>query len=197
MNPFSAILYNLGHLADFRGRQRRSQFWPYAAFVIALVIAGITAVFVPMMSASMARLRTIAAENPETARDERTATSESITFSGPQPGIVPEFQLILISVGVVVVFVVLLMAAAVARRLHDRGKTAFWGLAPVGFLTIGLTLMPFLLEQVGQAQPNLTLFFALFINNALYLASLVTLLIWLAGGSTPGENRFGPAIPRA
>lgn len=57
------------------------------------------------------------------------------------------------------------------------------------FLAIGLSLMPILFTQ---DPPNLALFFALFINNALYIASLVYLVVLLTGRSVKGDNRFDP-----
>lgn len=96
---------------------------------------------------------------------------------------------------VAAVFTVALLAAAVTRRLHDGGRRGWWGLPPVIFLIVGLTLFPRLFQSTltGEMTPaSMKLFGLIFINNLLYLASLGLLIFLLARESQPGENRFGP-----
>ena len=98
--------------------------------------------------------------------------------------------------GCIAVITVALLAAAVARRLHDRDRSGLWGLAPLPFLSFGLVGMHYLMTSFsGPQQPDLGAFFFLFLNNITYLAILVTLVVQLASRGTEGENRFGPSSP--
>ena len=96
---------------------------------------------------------------------------------------------------------VLLMAAAVARRLHDIDRTGAWGLLPVGFLTIGVAgFWRIFTDSVGGARPG-GLFALIFANNIVYFCSLVALVVMLAKDGTRGPNEFGsdprPEVPVA
>ena len=63
---------------------------------------------------------------------------------------------------------------------------------PIPFIVFALVAMPKLFDQVSQVgTPDLRLFFAIFFNNILYIATLVFLIVLLCGDSTKGENRFG------
>ncbi|EGF90575.1 hypothetical protein ABI_36000 [Asticcacaulis biprosthecium C19] len=90
---------------------------------------------------------------------------------------------------IVFIFAISLLAAAVARRLHDRGKSGAWGLMPLPFITFASVMMP---TVFAQTFADMGLFFTMFINNVLYIAALVFLVILLAGAGSEGENRFGP-----
>ncbi len=190
MNP---ILHNLVNLTNFSDRQTRGQFWPYALTILALMFVVNAAIFIPVLTESMERMRAFAAEHPELATVQRTATSESISIRGRHPELMPDFGLMIVAIGALAVAAVLLLAAAVTRRLHDRGKSGLWGLAPLVLLVSGFAIMSALFRQFGQSSVDLTLFGVGFINNALYLASLVTLIIWLVGPGAPSENRYGAA----
>lgn len=99
--------------------------------------------------------------------------------------------------GMAIVFaaIVALCAAAIVRRLHDRGKTGAWGLIPLPFIAFASVMMP---KSFAQNPPDMGLFFAIFLNNVLYLVSWAYLTVQLARVGTTGENRFGAdpaAIP--
>lgn len=184
-----SIQHNLANLADFGGRQKRSMFWPYFGVVAVLSFVAIWFVMVPEIAASMERIHDFAAKHPELSTVERTATSYSVRVEGRHPELMPNLGRLLVPLGAIVAIAVALLSAAIVRRLHDRGKSGAWALAPVSFLVIGFSLMPIVFYQNPT---NLSLFFALFVNNALYLASLVFLVVLLAGASAKGVNRFGP-----
>jgi len=184
----ASIQHNLTRLTDFRGRQTRSQFWPYFAIVVVLIFAALFSVMIPEMRASMERMQRFAVEHPELATIERGPTTYSISIEGYHPELMPDTSSIFVPLAAIVVAAVLLLASAVVRRLHDRGKSGAWALAPVFFLGVALSAMPVLFTQ---DPPNLALFVALIFNNVLYLASLVWLLVLLAGASVEGAGRFG------
>lgn len=193
MGPIQAVGYGLANLVNFGGRTRRAKFWPYAAFVIFLSFAGMGAIMFPEMSASMERMRRFAEEHPDQATVERGPGSYSITIHGHHPELMPDFSRMMSLIVVGFVAIIFLLAAAVVRRLHDRGKSGAWGLMPIPFIVFASVAMPTLFNQFSQGgTPDLGLFFALFFNNMLYLASLVYLIVLLCGASTRGENRYGP-----
>jgi uncharacterized membrane protein YhaH (DUF805 family) len=85
----------------------------------------------------------------------------------------------------------LLYAAAVARRLHDRGKSGFWGLMPLPFIIYSSIMMPTVFASPSEL--NMTLFFSIFISNMLYIVTLIWLIVWLAGPSEVGASGYDDA----
>ncbi|MGH6996997.1 MAG: DUF805 domain-containing protein, partial [Phenylobacterium sp.] len=86
---------------------------------------------------------------------------------------------------------VALLAAAVARRLHDSGRSAFWGLLPLPFVAYSSAMFFRLFSQFTSGTPDPRLFFSVFASNMLYIVVLVTLIVLLALRSSPGQNRYG------
>jgi uncharacterized membrane protein YhaH (DUF805 family) len=147
----------------------------------------------PEMSASMERMQRFAEEHPDQATVEQGPGSYSITIHGHHPELMPDFSRMMSLIVVGFVVIIFLLAAAVVRRLHDRGKSGAWGLMPIPFIVFASVAMPMLFNQFSQGgTPDLSLFFALFFNNMLYLASLVFLIVLLCGASAKGENHYGP-----
>jgi uncharacterized membrane protein YhaH (DUF805 family) len=174
-------------LVEFRGREDRASFWPYAAvtFIITMVVGMF--IFVPMMANSMHAMQQFAAQHP----DQATITSGPGQYSISVGGQHPEF----FSAGSMALYLavtfglaIVLYAAAVTRRLHDRGKSGFWGLMPLPFIIYSSIMMPNVLGSADE--PNLMVFFSIFISNMLYIVTLVWLIVWLAGSSQPEPNRY-------
>jgi len=192
MGPIQAIGYNLTNLLTFKGRATRFQFWPYAVFVFFVAIAGVVAIMMPEMAASMERMHQFAAEHPDQVTVRQSPGSYSITVHGNHPELAPDFSGMLTRMFLCFAVIVVLLAAAVARRLHDRGKSALWGLMPVPFIAFACFAMTTLFNQFGEGEPDMALFMALFVNNLLYLGALIYLIVLLCGASTKGENKYGP-----
>src|SRR4030095_5514181 len=92
---------------------------------------------------------------------------------------------------------VLLLAAAVARRLHDRNRTALWGLLPLPSMILGLVFMPAKMPGfAAQAEPE-PLIQLVMLNNLASYALLIALIVLTIGVGTSGPNRFGPEIGAA
>jgi len=87
--------------------------------------------------------------------------------------------------------VIALLAAAVARRLHDRGLSGVWGLLPLPFLAFGFFQMHREFLAFGAGEPD-TAFDTVSASVLLYDISLIVLIILLVGRSNEGANRFGP-----
>ena len=179
----------LANLINFSGRTRRAAFWPYVAFVIFLYFTGVSSIMLPEMLASLEQMQRFAAEHPDQATVEQGPGSYSVTIHGHHPELMPDFSHIIFATVMSLVAIIFLLAAAVVRRLHDRGKSGAWGLMPIPFIVFASLVMPILFNQEGT--PNLGLFLALIFNNMLYLASLGYLIVLLCGASTKGKNRYG------
>lgn len=183
------LLHGFRNLTRFSGRDGLAAFWLHVALVMGLAFLGTAVATVPTMMDSMARMQRFAAEHPDQARVEQTPTSYSIQIQGDHPELMPNMAGAVTGVGVVAIVVVLLLAAAVTRRLHDSGLRGAWGLMPLPFLTFGLIEIAQAMGRAGG--PEMQLFLLVFVNNLIYLFLLIVLVVLLVRSSTPGPNRFG------
>jgi uncharacterized membrane protein YhaH (DUF805 family) len=187
-----AILRGLKSLTVFSGRDNPSQFWPYAGFVLLLAFIGFGASALPEISRSMQAMQRFAVQHPELANVQSTPTSYSVQIDGYHPELMPDFTMIIRGLIVGIVLAVILLAAAVVRRLHDRGRSGLWGLLPLPFLGVACAMLPRLFSSFSATDgPPLPLFFGLVVNNFLYLAALAILAVTLAGQGADEANRFG------
>jgi uncharacterized membrane protein YhaH (DUF805 family) len=196
MNAFvDAIRHGFTGLPRFSGRDPARRFWPYVGVVIALLFIAAFAAMAPIMSGAFARMQSFAIEHPDQATVTQGPGSYSIQIHGNHPELMPDVAPFFVVMQVGCALVVVLLAAAVTRRLHDRGRRGWWGLPPVIFLAVGLALFPRLFQSTlsGEVTPDTMAMFGLMMaNNLLYLASLALLVVLLAGAGQPDENRFGP-----
>ena len=190
MNIMKSIRHNLANSAHFSGRESRAAFWPYVAFVVGIMTVGMMAIMVPMMAEIFVKMQQFAAAHPDQATVESGPGTYSITIQGNHPELMPNMTAIVGWFSVICMVVVCLLAAAVVRRLHDRGRSGAWGLIPLPFLATGFALMP---KLFSQSVPDMTMFVGLFFNNLIYLASLGLLIFLLAGEGEKAENRYGPS----
>lgn len=182
------LRYHIRSLTDFTGRESRGMFWPYLAVVVIGGMALLMSATMPMMLSSMGRIERYAQAHPEQSHVVRTPGHTTITVEGDHPDLIPEFGGMGIVMSVGGLLIVLLLAAAITRRLHDLDRSGRAALPPLVFLLVALLLMPFALRSNG-ASP--VLFLPLFLNNMLYLATVARLLFQLSRPGTPGENQFG------
>ncbi|MBO9558693.1 MAG: DUF805 domain-containing protein [Caulobacter sp.] len=196
MNAFiDSIRNGFTGLLRFSGRDSVGRFWPYVAVVIALLFVSAAATMGPIMGQSFSRMERFAAEHPDQATVTRGPGSYSIQIQGNHPELMPDVTPFFTVMQAGCAAVVLLLAAAVARRLHDSGRRGWWGLLPLPFLAVGMTVFPRFFQSTlsGEMGPEaLKMFGLLFANNLLYLASLALLVFLLTRPGQPGENRFGP-----
>ena len=188
MSASVSLLEHFKRLFDFSGHEDRASFWPYAAvaFVITMLVG--MAVFVPMMSHAMQAMQQYAAQHPDQATVTSGPGQYSISIQGNHPEFMPTGTLVLflaVSFGLAI----LLYAAAVVRRLHDRGKSGLWGLMPLPFIIYSSIQMPRMFGSVGTgAQPDMVLFFSIFFSNLLYIVTLIWLIVLLAGPSEDAKQ---------
>jgi uncharacterized membrane protein YhaH (DUF805 family) len=194
MSASVSLTDHFKRLFEFRGREDRASFWPYAAvaFIITMVVGMI--IFVPMMSRSMQAMQQFAAQHPDQAKVTSGPGQYSISIQGNHPEFMPAGPMALF-LAVTFGLAILLFAAAVVRRLHDRGKSGSWGLMPLPFILYSSVQMPRMFASAGTAtQPDITLFFSIFLSNLFYIVTLIWLMVLLAGPSEPARNRYSTTV---
>ena len=189
MNP---ILAGFRRLGRFSGRDSRAVFWPYAGLVLAVGFVTICIVMMFQMQALVVEMQAFAAQHPGRVTTEVGLNSYSMSVSSGDPAFVPDMSGMALGMGAVSGVLVVLLAAAVARRLHDTGRSGLWALPTPIFLMIALIMMPRLMMSFSGPEPDMRLFGLLFANNAAYIFSLGMLIILLILPSRVGANRFGP-----
>jgi uncharacterized membrane protein YhaH (DUF805 family) len=189
MKATHAIRRGFAKLLSFGGRDTAADFWPYAGVILVLLFAAMAVVMLPEMLATFDRMQRFAAEHPDQATVRRAPGSYSISIEGNHPELMPDFGTLMSGWSVVMAAAVLLLAAAVTRRLHDRGRSGAWALAPLPFLVFAAFAFPKLFEQESL---DFGLFGAVFLNNLLYLGVIGLLVLQLVGRGAAGDNRFGP-----
>ena len=166
------VVRGLRSSARFSGRDTRRQFWIYSGCVFG-------ALFVPMQIVMVVALMPSFGTVPQPG----TAPADI----GPPPA----FFAVL---GLFIVALVLLLAAAVARRLHDTDRSGALGFLPLPFLGIGLIGMATLFDDFGGEPEagDFGRFMLMFLNNVVYILALA-LLVWrLVSAGTDGPNHYGP-----
>ncbi|WP_292036578.1 MULTISPECIES: DUF805 domain-containing protein [unclassified Brevundimonas] len=180
-------------MADFRGRDRRGRFWPYALVVAVLLYVGMAAAMIPTMSGVFEEAARYAAENPEQVTVTAGPGHYSVQIHDPEAQLMPDMSGLFWAVRTVFVVAGVLLAAAVTRRLHDTGRAGWWGLPPLLFAAIASILFPTVMEQMTQSEEvAVAPFLLLLANNMLYLASLIGLIVLLCLKGASGPNRYGP-----
>ncbi|HVL30497.1 MAG TPA: DUF805 domain-containing protein [Sphingomicrobium sp.] len=177
-------------LFKFSGREDRSSFWPYAAAVFGISMVLSMLAIVPSMFATMRSMQEYAEAHPENVTVTQGPGHYSIEMHGGD--FAPDFGPMFWTMGLVFIVAVVLYAAAVVRRLHDTGRSGWWGLMPLPFIAFSLLVMPQVFASAGAgSEPDLGLFFAVFFSNMLYIVTLIILVVLLAIKSTAGPNRYG------
>ncbi|EIZ80405.1 hypothetical protein WSK_0963 [Novosphingobium sp. Rr 2-17] len=150
-------------------------------------------IMVPTLTSSLARMQQFAVQHPEQSTVISGPGHYEVRIEGNHPELMPDMSGIAGAMIGVSAIAILLLAAAVSRRLHDTGRRGWWGLLPLPFLFAGFVFMPRLFAQVSDgASPDMGLFGLLFLNNMVYLGSLAVLVILLAQPEQRQANRFGP-----
>jgi uncharacterized membrane protein YhaH (DUF805 family) len=186
----ASIRYNLARLLLFSGRETRGQFWPYAISLFIVQLAVGMLLLIPVMFDMFARLQRYLIEHPEGLPTE----------TGPYPGAVvlppelmPDMAIVTVPAAVLNLLFVLLLAAAVVRRLHDRDKSGWWALMPVPFMVYGQIKGPeaatMMMSGAMARSPEMLL---VMLSNLLYWIALIVLVVILAQTGTDGPNSYGP-----
>src|ERR1043165_3573647 len=84
------------------------------------------------------------------------------------------------------VLFVLLLAAAVTRRLHDRDRTGLWGLLPVPFMIVGLLNRDAAFALATHQRALSAGEQAMFMATPLFWLAVIFLIVLLVGEGTNG-----------
>lgn len=188
-----AIMSGFRGLLRFSGRDRRSRFWPYALVIFALTFVG-TGVLMGFVTASVfADAAAYAKAHSESVTVTTGPGHYSVQYHDMPPEAVglPDFQLMTRGIGGIAAVAVILLAAAVTRRLHDTGRAGWWGLPPAVLLLVGMAIFPMTMQQFINDE-GFDLFLLQIATNALYVLSLMALIVLLVLDGTKGPNRYGP-----
>lgn len=183
MSANVSLTEHFTRLFDFAGSEDRASFWPYAAVAFIITQVAGMIIFVPMITQSMQSMQQFAVQHPDRATVASGPGHYSISVEGNHPEFLPAGSLALFF-AVTFGLAILLYAAAVVRRLHDRGKSGFWGLMPLPFIAFSSVQMSRFFATMGNgSEPDMVLFFSIFFSNLFYLVTLVWLIVLLAGPS--------------
>lgn len=191
----NTIVRGFKKVLDFKGRDRRSSFWPYAGVIIA---GGVVATVVAMVPAAVRMFNqtlAFAEANPDKATITRTPTSVHVRIHDPT-GMPPMDVVSMVwPMSLVLVVMALLLAAAITRRLHDRGLSGFWALIPLAFYGFGLAswarLMSSAFTQTADAAQFIVDFMLTMLVVLLGQLSMIVMVIMLALKGKTGPNRYG------
>lgn len=189
------IRNGLTSLLLFSGRDRRTTFWLYALAVVGVCMVLSNALLAPIMLDAIAGAEHIAVDQAASPPVAPPGEDMVMAVEGGVPGL-PDFRLFFLVTILTAVAMVVLLAAAVSRRLHDSGRSGRWGLMPLPFLTASFIGFPIMMAGfVSPAGPDFSLFGLLFVSNLAYMTTLVLLIVLLSLRSTVGPNRFGEEPP--
>ena len=195
---FRNLIDHLTSLHRFSGRESVKAFWTYAAIVIAASFWGMAMAIMPIMLGSLRKMSDFARAHPDQATVTSGPGRYSVQILGNHPELMPDFASMVAGTAIVTLVTVVLLAAAVTRRLHDHGRSGAWGLLPLPFLATGLIMMPGIASSFPRAgEPDLTLFFALFANNVVYLLTLGVVIYLTIKPGDKLANHYGDAPPAA
>jgi uncharacterized membrane protein YhaH (DUF805 family) len=185
---FGAMFDPLKKFADFNGRSTRGQFWPFVFFWYALqqIVAWIA------MAPLMEKINKIS-EAAAIGEAEAEAAVANLNF-----GMVTDMitRLSWMSGGMMALLL-LPMAAAITRRLHDTNRSGFWALPCLILLFVSYFLLwrvaapylgsnaqPLSMDIVSELVP-------VFIVNFIYLIMTIVLIVFCVKDGTIGPNNYG------
>lgn len=190
---FHIVTRGLRRITDFKGRDTRAQFWPYALTVAFVGFVGILMVMIPEAIRMVSAMQAVAIADPESVTVVTSPTSYEMRVDAEAMDFVPNSSLIFGLIGLVIATVVVLSGAAVCRRLHDRGLSGFWGLIPPLLYAIAFTGVVMVFPSwMTSGEPDIGVFMLIWLTGMLSYAALFVLVIVLALRGTRGPNRFGP-----
>jgi uncharacterized membrane protein YhaH (DUF805 family) len=148
---------------DIHGRSNRTQFWTFAIINIGLAQAMVSLIIFLFL----------------------VLHQPSEFGNGGDP---LSFKMIFL--GIIASYLIILPPyfSALVRRLHDIGKSGFWALPQLVFLTVGLALMARLVfGDIVNEDSHLFLFF----NNLCHLVYCLVILVLAIRPSVEGPNQYG------
>lgn len=187
----ASIRYNFAHLFDFAGRDARQTFWFWMLFVFVLNIAASMLISVPATFGAIGSAM-------DAARSGGDQTAVQAAVMARMSDMIR--TMVLVSIGIGLVNVVL-VAAALVRRLHDSGKPGVWAVA-IGALYVVSLVAAY--QQIGAMQsamahaaaggsPGDMMAFqrTTGLRGLLGWAPLILVIVFGVMKSDPGPNKYG------
>ena len=191
----AAIRHGLSNLFNFAGRDARQAFWYYVLFVYLVTTAITMAVMLPMMLqgfvVGMQQGMAAAQSGDPAAAQAATQIAMGDAMSGMMG------WMTWAGVGANLLML-LALAAALVRRLHDSALSGAWALLPAALQLIGTALAPGqyarMLQQMevastGTGFPGMASIFGA--SALIGYAAIGATVVLAVRKSTPGPNRFG------
>lgn len=182
----ASIRHGFAGLLRFSGRDTRKQFWPYAIFIFLASSLLSYLVVLPELARMMGGMLRIVAEQG----DRPLAPHEIEPLFNE---IMPNFEIFVLASAVINIGAMMLLTAAVVRRLHDCDRSGLWGVLPLPSFALGFALAPMVLDAVrNPVEPDMEAVMLPMLNSFLTWGLVIFLIVLLAREGTKGLNRFGP-----
>lgn len=151
------LIFNLRNLRNVRGRMSRGLFWPYVAVVLGAWLVSLFLASILLQGTSSGYF----ANGVEATEGWSTASNLIILISSAS---------------------VALLISSTVRRLHDVGRSGFWGLPALVLLLCSFASIAY---HMNESAPIIA-----FTIGLLYLIALSILIILLIQPSKPDPNPF-------
>lgn len=185
-----SIRHNLTRLFQFEGRDTNRQFWPWAILIfIAQMVAGFL-LMMPMMANIMTRAIQIGASDPKLGQPDPEIVAAQMESMMQES--FAEFDGLWLPSLILQGVAILLLAAAVTRRLHDRDRSGLWGLMLLPFIVIGIVNMPLAADLMAGNPLTALQSISMALGYGYWIALLVLVVLLVREGDE-GPNRFGPS----
>lgn len=191
-----AIKYAFANLANPSGRDGRQTFWYWVLFITVLRFGAGMVVSVPMMTRMMASIVEAAKSGNQDPAAVQAMTMQIVTAEMPR----------MMWAGIIIgAATMLLLAASLARRLHDSNLSGWLVLIPGALYAAALATMPAQIDQAMELMrnvqpggpPDITAMMQGQGSLALLSWIPALLVIWFGvRKSSDGPNRFGEAPVR-
>ena len=133
------VKYNFAHLLDFSGRDARPTFWYYVLFLFLLNIA----LAMVLGFVAVGQLVSGAVTAGQSGASEEAVQASMASGIGGMMGSIMWYSL------VSNILMIVLLAASFVRRLHDSGKSGWWGLLVLAAQVVGFVVS---LQTMDQMQ---------------------------------------------
>ncbi|MBS0478964.1 MAG: DUF805 domain-containing protein [Proteobacteria bacterium] len=190
-------------LADFSGRENRQPFWLWILIVYAAQMVGSMVIAIPLMTSMFDRMAPMANQDPDYFNKHPEAMQQMMNQV-----MAPMMQNWMLVGAVGAVLMIVLIAAAVVRRLHDSDRSGWWA-AP--YFALGLAgpilsavMMPNFFKNFATIRPEMTpdqareamrpvmqSFAGVWGIGMLGFIVMILMIVLLCQPGTPGPNRYG------
>jgi uncharacterized membrane protein YhaH (DUF805 family) len=176
------IAANFRAIGQFRGREARRDFWPYAGVTLIIYVIAGQIVAIPFMNQMLSGMLKVMTDPKfvEAAQGANPFAVQAMMYRA-----MPDMTGLILAQAAVQLLWYSLLAAATVRRLRDGGVSPYWALLPVPFKTVGLIITPAVFAAFrSDGFPSGGLFSLMMLNSTLVLAAWVTLIVLLCRSST-------------